>query len=113
MPPKAPPKPFIDIVDGVECTVDKSGLVNVGLNAGWDRGDRFPTKVKPAGSDIDFLVGHTDGGCGDSVRDPARSPHMRTNSRVHTIACYASALSGLHCGNSFVPFARRSPLQCR
>ena len=52
MPPKAPPKPFD--VDGVECTVDKSGLVNVGLNAGWDRGERFPTKVTP-GSDIETM----------------------------------------------------------
>jgi hypothetical protein len=52
MPPKATPKPFE--VDGVDCTVDRNGLVNVGLNAGWDRGDRFPVKAKP-GSDVETM----------------------------------------------------------
>ena len=52
MPLKAAPKPFD--VDGVQCTVDKGGLINVGLNAGWNRADRFPTKVKP-GADLETM----------------------------------------------------------
>ena len=42
--PKAVPVGFE--VDGVQCTRNKDGLVNVGLNAGWPSKLRFLTKVK-------------------------------------------------------------------
>ena len=57
--PKAAPTPFE--VDGVECSI-KDGLVNVGLNAGWPSGVRFPIKAGKATSldDVkDKVRGHT------------------------------------------------------
>ena len=54
MPQKAPTKRFH--VDGVECTVDANGLVNVGLNEGlgW-KSDRFPVNCKALGGDIEKM----------------------------------------------------------
>ena len=89
MPPKAAPTLFE--VEGVQCSIN-GGLVNVGLNTGWPRELRFPTRVKPTYDVCARRSVHTSSG------QPAkRMPQVNILQRPpHLIHLFLTSLSHLH-----------------